>query len=59
MLHIAPGGFDEIGNQIVAALQLDINLRPGVIDLIAKPNQSVVNADHKKSRQNNNDSNND
>jgi hypothetical protein len=51
MCHITFGGLDEIGNQIMPALYLHINLRPVIVNLIAKPNQRVINAYHKKNEQ--------
>jgi hypothetical protein len=52
VLHVALSGFDKVGNQIVAAFQLDVDLRPGIINLIAKANQSIVDANHREDEQN-------
>ena len=34
--------FDQVGDQVVAALELNVNIRPGVVTLHAQPNESVV-----------------
>ena len=36
--------FDEIGNQIVAALELDVDLRPGILDAFLHRDEGVVHA---------------
>ncbi len=43
--HVAFDGFDEVGDEVVAALELDINLRPGVIHVIAEVDEAVVDGD--------------
>ena len=42
---VALDGFDEVRDEIEPALQLDVDLRPGVVDLVAAPDQAVVGAD--------------
>src|SRR5579875_2338936 len=46
-------GFDEIGNQIVAALELDINVGPGVVALHFELDQAVVHPDGDKNQDDN------
>src|SRR4029077_19527253 len=45
MGRVAFYGLDEIGNQVVAALELDINVGPGVVALHPQTHQAVVQAD--------------
>jgi hypothetical protein len=45
MLHVALDGFDEIGDQVVAARQLNVDLREGIPDAVALVDQPVVNTD--------------
>ena len=42
MFEIAFGGFDEIRDQVIATLELDINLRKRVFESVAQSDQSVV-----------------
>ena len=46
-------GFDEIGNQVVAALELDVHLSPGVLRGIAQTDESVVESDDKDEEEGN------
>ena len=50
MAHVAFHGFDEIGDQVVAALELHIDLRPGVVHVVAQPHQAVVDRDEPEER---------
>ncbi len=34
-LHITLDRFDQVGNQVMAAFELDVDLAPGIIDLVA------------------------
>ena len=45
MLEVALGGFDEIGDKIVAALELDVDLGEGVFEAVAQGDEAVVNGD--------------
>src|SRR5690554_130781 len=42
MIHIRLGGFHQVGNQVVPALQLHINLCEPVLELVAQRYQLVV-----------------
>jgi hypothetical protein len=59
VFHVALGGFDKIGDEVVSAFELDVNLGPGVVDLITEANQGVVDANHKENQQDHDSSNND
>ena len=50
MLHETFGGFHQVGNQIVATLQLHIDLCEGVFVAVAEFHQAVVEADHEDHR---------
>jgi hypothetical protein len=41
---IASGDLDQVGNQVVAALQLHVDLREGVLERVARGHQAVVDA---------------
>src|SRR5690242_9622373 len=43
---VAFHGFDEIGDEVIAALELHVDIGPGVIALHAEANQSVVEKDN-------------
>jgi len=45
MLHVPFGRLNEIGYEIVSPLELDIDLRPRVLDPVAKPDQRVLDPD--------------
>ena len=45
VLDVALGGLDQVGDQVVAPLELDIDLREGVLEPVAQRNQPVVRAD--------------
>ena len=40
--HIGLGALHQIGNQVVAALELHINLRKSILKLVAQRHQLVV-----------------
>ena len=42
---VALDGLDEVGDQVEAALELNVDLRPGVLDLVAPADQAVVGGD--------------
>ena len=44
VLHVALGGLDEVGDEIVAALELDVDLGEGVFEAIAEGDEGVVDA---------------
>ncbi|MPN24391.1 hypothetical protein SDC9_171789 [bioreactor metagenome] len=41
-------GLDQIRNQVVAPLELHVNLRVGVFETVAQPDEFVVQADHEQ-----------
>ena len=47
VFHVTLGGLDEIGNQVVAALELHVDLRVGVFEPVAQGDEFVVTADDK------------
>ena len=47
MLDVALGDLDQVRNQVVAALELHVNLRVGVFVAVAHRDEFVVNADDK------------
>lgn len=44
VLHVALSGLDEVGDEIVTALELNIDLGEGVFEAIAKGDEAVVDA---------------
>jgi hypothetical protein len=44
VLHVALGGLNEIRDEVVAALELDVDLGEGVFEAVAKGDQAVVDA---------------
>ena len=44
VLHVALSGLDEVGDEIVTALELNIDLGEGVLEAIAKGDEAVVDA---------------
>src|ERR1700730_10809750 len=55
---VALYGFDEVGDQVVAALELDVNVGPGVVALDFQAHQAVVHADADEHQQDKDDENN-
>jgi hypothetical protein len=49
---IALYSFNQVGNQIVAALELNVDVRPGVVHLNLQPDQTVVHSDQDENDQN-------
>ena len=45
MLHVSAHGFDQIRDQVVAPLELYIDLRPGGLDAGAQRDQPVERGD--------------
>ncbi len=41
MLHVALDCFHQVRDQVVPALELDVDLRPGILHLVAQLHQSV------------------
>src|SRR5207245_8975536 len=48
---VAFHGLDEIGNQVVATLELHVDVRPGVVALNFNAHQGVVHADEEDNEQ--------
>ncbi len=44
MSGIALDGFNKVGDQVVAALELNVDLLPGVLDLVTQSDQAVLQA---------------
>ena len=55
MFEITFGGFDEIRDQVIATLELDINLRKRVFESVAQSDQSIVNPHDPKGHQDDKD----
>ena len=45
VLHVALDRFNRVGNQVVSPLQLDLDLREGVLKTVLQSDELVVNAD--------------
>jgi len=41
-LHVPLDALDEVGDQVVTPLELDVDLREGVLEPVAQPDQAVV-----------------
>ena len=54
---VALHSFDEIGDQVVAALELDVDVGPGVVALDLEANEAVVHADAEEHQQDEDDEN--
>ena len=54
MSGIAFDGFDQVGDQVVAAFKLDVNVRPGIVAAHTQLHQAVVhpNQQHDDDNQN-------
>src|SRR5690606_27532293 len=52
VLHIALDRLDEVRDEVVATLELNVNLRPGVVGLLSEPYKAVV---HRESHYNDRD----
>lgn len=50
MFEVALRGLHEIGDQVVPALQLHVNLRKRVFKTVSQLNQLIVNTDDPKNR---------
>jgi hypothetical protein len=46
MLHVAFHGLHEVWDEVVPALELNVNLRPGVFDNVSQLHQTVIDPDH-------------
>jgi hypothetical protein len=53
VLHVSLGGFHQVGNQIVAARQLHIDLGERILIGVAAADQSVVDGNEKEDDQDN------
>ena len=51
MGHVALGGLDEVGDQVVATLQLHVHLREGVLEAVPQPDEGVVDADQEEAEE--------
>ena len=51
MLHIPLNGFHQVGDEVKAPFKLDVNLRPGVLNLVTPPDQTVIGQDEGKYQQ--------
>ncbi len=47
MRHVALGGFDEIRDEVVPALELDVDLRELILVVVAQGDEAIVDADAK------------
>ncbi len=45
VLGVALDGLDQVGNEVVAAAELDVDLGPGVVAAVPQGDQTVVHAD--------------
>ena len=48
MARVAFHGLHEIGNQVIATFELNVDVRPGVVALDLKADESVVHPDDKQ-----------
>jgi hypothetical protein len=46
--RVAFDGFDDVGNEIGAALELDVDVRPGIGGLHVQAHEPVVDADDRQ-----------
>ena len=53
MLDVAFGRFNQIGDQVISAFELDVDLRKRIFVTVPKRHQAVVNADHNDDGQQN------
>ena len=44
MLHVALGNLDEVGDEVVAALELDVDLGERVLEAVAEGDEGVIDA---------------
>jgi deoxycytidine triphosphate deaminase len=44
VLHVALGRFDEVGDEIVATFELDVDLGEGVFETVSQGDEGVVDA---------------
>ena len=58
MRHVAFDGFDQIGNQVVSASQLHVDLRECVTDSVAQVDEIVVDGNRPKDDQRDDDQDN-
>ena len=48
VLHVALDRLDQVGDEVVPALQLDLDLGEGVLEAVLEGNETVVYPDHEK-----------
>ena len=53
MLHVALGRLNQVGNEVIATLELHINLGKCIFKTVFKLNQFIVYGDEKRNCQNN------
>ena len=53
MHHITFCGLNEVWYQVVPTFELDINLRPGIGNLIAQSDKGIIQPNYKYNQQNN------
>ena len=51
MRRVALHGFDEVRDEVVAALELDVDLGPSVVDTVPQPDEPVVQDDERQPEQ--------
>ena len=52
MGHVTLGGFDEVRDQVVTALQLHVHLGERVLEAVPQPDEGVVDADQEEADEN-------
>ena len=52
MGHVTLGGFDEVRDEVVTALQLHVHLGEGVLEAVPQPDEGVVDADQEEADEN-------
>ena len=55
MLHVALGRLDQVGDQVVAALELHVDLGERVLEAVARTDQAVVHRNHEPDGEDNDD----
>ena len=59
VLGITLDGLDEVADEVVAPLELDVDLGPGLLHGVAQPDQTVVGAEEPQHQSHNDDAEND
>jgi len=50
MLHISLYGIHQLGNEVKPLLQLDINVRKGILAVVPEFHEPVLQADHQENQ---------